>query len=226
MVTGWLGEAGRRVATLFWSKLGVAVVLGASFWLGYGWLARHATFPIHEIPRTWLDRAVPFSPVPWAAIYLSQFLLTGGLPWFIVTRQQLRSYAAAVGLLSAGAFLIFLLYPVASPRPLELPSDGAMGWIVRLDGTYNAFPSLHAGYLVLVAGLGWRLWAGRPPALVVAGFSAWALAILYSTLATGQHYVWDLVAGAALGWLAHRVAWPGANRSAPARPEKSVGVSE
>lgn len=225
MATGWLREAGRRGATLFCPKLGLAVAMTSVFWLGYGWLSRHAILPLREVPVTWLDRTVPFAPVPWAAIYLSQFLLTGGMPWLITTREQLRRYAVAVGLLSGAAFVVFLLCPVASPRPPGLAWDGAMAWIVRLDGPYNAFPSLHAGYLVLIGGLGRQLWPGRIPPPVVAGFGGWAAAILYSTLATGQHYAWDLAAGAALGWVAHRVAWREATGSAPARSGKSAGVS-
>jgi membrane-associated phospholipid phosphatase len=79
--------------------------------------------------------------------------------------------------------------------------------IVRLDGTYNAFPSLHAGFLVYTLALGFRLLGRRLHPLVVAGIGIWTALILYATLATKQHYVLDLLAGGMIGFVAHGLAW-------------------
>lgn len=212
-----MNELLRRVQTLLWPKLGLTLAVNLLFWGGYGWLARHAVFPVQPMARTWLDEAVGFSPEPWAAVYLSQFLLTGLLPWLIDSPQVLRRYVGAMFLLSAVSFVVFLVWPVASPRPSGTTGSTLLAWIFRADGIYNAFPSLHAGFLVLIGGLGWRMFGQRLSPAVIVLFVAWAAAILYSTLATRQHYVWDLVAGCAVGLVADRLAWARFNRSEPAR---------
>lgn len=217
MPAGLMSEVCRRVVALCRAKAGLTLLVNALFWGGYGWLSRHAVFPVRPMAVTWLDEAVHFVPEPWAAVYLSQFLLTGGLPWLIDTAGVLRRYVHALAWLSAASFVVFLVWPVASPRPETLPTSGPMAWIAQADGTYNAFPSLHAGFLVLMGGLGWRMFVHRPPWIVRVFFMLWATAILYATLATRQHYAWDLAAGLALGLLADRMAWRGFNRSAPAR---------
>lgn len=214
-----MNELSRRLRTLVGQKVGLTVAINLLFWGGYGWLARHALFPVRPMASTWVDGAVPFAPAPWAAVYLSQFLLTGLLPWFIDSAAVLRRYVTAMLLLSGVSFVIFLLWPVASPRPAGQLESGLMAWIARVDGSYNAFPSLHAGFLALIGGLGWRMFGRRPAWPVVVLFGAWTAAILYATLATRQHYCWDLVIGLVLGALANRIAWRGFNRSAPARLE-------
>jgi hypothetical protein len=187
-------------------KLGLSVLLNALFWAGYGYLGRYALFPLRTIPLTWLDRNIPFQPEPWAWVYLSQFLLTGILPWLLAGRDEIRRYATSVGVLSLSSFLIFLFLPVASPRPDLAATTGAMRFIAAYDGSLNAFPSLHAGFLVLMARLAWRMGGPvRTPLAVTAGIG-WGGAILYATLATRQHYALDLAAGAGLGWLADWLA--------------------
>jgi membrane-associated phospholipid phosphatase len=189
-----------RFRALLPLKAAVQAVFSLLFWVGYVWLSRHAVFPLRAVPGTWLDRAGPFSPGPWAWVYLSQFLLAGGLPWLIDNRGLLWRYVAAGALMSVASFLLFVFFPVASPRPAGLPDTGPMAWIVRGDGAFNAFPSLHAGFVVLIADLGWRIFR-RPAVSAVLG--VWAVLILYATLATRQHYAWDLAAGLLIGGLAN-----------------------
>ena len=68
-------------------KLLLTVVINVGFWAGYGWLGRNPVFPPWMPPRVWLDTAIAFQPGPWAWVYLSQFLFTGGLPWLIDTQD-------------------------------------------------------------------------------------------------------------------------------------------
>ena len=203
----WSAELARRVTALLGEKLLLTLLLNIVFWGGYGWLSRQAFFSVRQMATTWLDKAVPFAPDFWAWIYLSQFVLTGGVPWLIEQREVLWRYATGLLLLSGLSFAVFLFFPVASPRPAGVVFVGPMAWIARYDGAYNAFPSLHAGFLFLIGGLGWRMFARRPSVRVVTVYVLWACAILYSTLATRQHFAWDLVAGLGLGWFADGVAW-------------------
>jgi membrane-associated phospholipid phosphatase len=199
----------RRLGALLRLKVGLTIGLNLLFWLGYGSLSRHALFTECSIPLTWLDRAVPFAPRFWAWVYLSQFAITGGLPWLIDSRAVLGRYVVGLAVLSGVSFMIFLFWPVASPRPADLSDAGPMWWIARGDGPYNAFPSLHAGFLVFMGGMGWRMFPARPNPALCLLFLTWSAAILYSTLATRQHYALDLVAGGVIGLVADRVAWAG-----------------
>jgi membrane-associated phospholipid phosphatase len=207
-------------------KLRLTVVLNLFFWAGYALLSRHAFFPLHTLPLTWLDRTVPFQPEPWGWVYLSQFLFTGTLPWLIPTNAGLRRYVTGLIFMSTVSFAIFLFFPVASPHPSSLTATGAMGWIVGYDGPFNAFPSLHAGFLIYMASLTWRMFRGRLSGAVICGGLVWGALILYATLATRQHYALDLVAGAALGYAADRLAWRGSSgASAAATMALSNGVA-
>jgi hypothetical protein len=87
-------------------------------------------------------------------------------------------------------------------------------------------PSLHAGLVVYSLLFGLRVLRDvlRPRALTAASIAgcAWAALILYSTLATKQHWALDLPPGMALAACAHALAWRGARpvalrRGAPIR---------
>jgi membrane-associated phospholipid phosphatase len=197
----------QRIATLWRLKLGVTAVVSVLFWSFYLFLSRHPLFPVHTLPMTWIDHWAGYRPSPWAWIYESIFLLTGIAPWLIVSRAELRRYIFGFTLLSAVSFILFALFPVASPRPAHLESSTFLIFITQVDGPLNAFPSLHAGCLIYNLALirhlfGRQLspWAGI--ALVI-----WAGFILFATLATKQHYAVDLLAGGLIGWAADQVAW-------------------
>jgi membrane-associated phospholipid phosphatase len=116
------------------------------------------------------------------------------------------------------SFLVFLFFPVALPRGAEVSSDPFMQWIIRHDGRFNCFPSLHAAFLAYSSGLAWRMFGKAWSGWVIGLVGVWGGLILYSTLATKQHYAWDLVAGLVLGWIACVVAWRGA-------PENSIEIT-
>ncbi len=191
-------------------KLLLFITINAVFWVGYQWLSRHAHFPLRAIPVTWLDRAVPFQPELWSWVYLSQFLFTGALPLLLVTPAEIRRYLVSLAVMSITSFAIFLFLPTAGPRPNAVGDDAAMRWIASADGPLNALPSLHAAFLVCMGRLAWRMFGWKAVPVVV----PWGAAILYSTLATKQHYALDLLTGGALGWLADSLAWRGVSAAA------------
>lgn len=129
------------------------------------------------------------------------------MPWLLVKKEGVHRYAMGVAVMSAASFLIFYIFPVAAPRVVNLPADGSMAWIVMYDGPLNAFPSLHAGFLIYTGLLAWRMFGHVMPRVVAVGGLIWGGLILYSTIATRQHYALDLVAGAALGYVADWFAW-------------------
>src|SRR5262249_40411526 len=99
-------------------------------------------------------------------------------------------------------------------------SERFLAFVQRLDARSNSFPSMHTSVAMLTA-----LYLQPHFGAWVFGFPA---LIGLSCLFTKQHYLVDLPAGAALGWLAYRVcALAGGGRThAPARARRSpVGGS-
>ncbi len=197
----------RRFAALWPLKLAVTAVVSVLFWSFYLFLSRHPLLPVHPLPITWLDTWAGYRPSPWAWVYESIFLLTGVSPWLIISREQMRRYIVGFALLSTVSFVVFALFPVASPRPPDSQLSAFLIFITRVDGPLNAFPSLHAGCLIYALALIRHLFGPqlRPPVAIL--LLIWAGLILFGTLATKQHYAVDLLAGGLLGWAADWVAW-------------------
>jgi membrane-associated phospholipid phosphatase len=204
----------QRFRALWRTKLCLTFILNVWFWGVYLFLSRHAIFPCHALPLTFLDRWAGFRPYPWAWIYESNFLITGIIPWLTISQVEIRRYATGFLALSALSFLVFVLFPVASPRPHGLEENATLIFITHVDGPLNAFPSLHAGCLVYTIALARRLFGRQLHPAVLAMLLVWAALILFATLATKQHYAVDLLAGGLLGWAADWFAWRHAGRDA------------
>jgi hypothetical protein len=111
-----------------------------------------------------------------------------------------------------GAQPVFLLFPTAPPRVLEgfVDTLGQLSGFdmehpafVRLYNPVAAMPSLHVAFAVVTAGtIAER--AGSPLARVVA--HSYPPVVSLVVAGTGNHYVLDAVAGAALGAAARRLA--------------------
>jgi membrane-associated phospholipid phosphatase len=186
--------------------------LNIVFWSVYFFLSRHALFRAHPLPITWLDDWAGFRPYPWVWIYESNFLLVPAIPWLIVSREELRRCVAGLILLAVVSFAIFVVFPVASPRPADLGTNPFMLFIARADGPFNAFPSLHASTLIYAIVLAKRLFGRRLSPVIFAALILWAVLIFFATLATKQHYAIDLLAGGLIGWAADWVVWRNGSR--------------
>jgi membrane-associated phospholipid phosphatase len=142
-----------------------------------------------------------------AAYYVAGYvpLLVAGLLWLgLVDRPSYRAARRALlaALLVAG--VVYVLLPVAPPRlvpelgladPVGLDPDGD----VLLGLPYNpyaALPSLHVGHVILLAAAALRI--ARSP-LLRAAWVAQPILMAIAVVATGNHYVLDVAAGAALG---------------------------
>ena len=192
-------------------KVALLVIANAVFWGGYQILGRHAFFSPREVPLTWLDRAVDYQPDGWVWVYLSQYVFTSALPLLLTTREALWRYARTLALMSGGAFVVFLFFPTPGPRPLEVGGNIAMQFLATADAPMNALPSLHAAFIACMTALAWRMFRSSGTLAVSA---VWGPAILFSTLATKQHYALDLLAGLLLGAVADWLAWRGASAAA------------
>ena len=143
-------EVLRRFTAQWRLKLALGLLMNAVFWTGYLLLSRHAVHPIHTLPMTSLDEWAGFHPGGWIWAYESAFLLSGIVPWLIETREEVWRYVCGFAILCITSFVIFALFPVASPRPVELRAYPTRLFLTRWDGPLNAFPSMHAGCLIYV----------------------------------------------------------------------------
>jgi hypothetical protein len=126
----------------------------------------------------------------------------------------------ATALATLGAQPVFLLFPVAPPRTLEHVVDTIAdvsgvdldsGLVARLYDPIAAMPSIHIAYAVITAT---GIAETSSSAFVRAAAPAYPPAVALVIFATGNHYVLDAIAGAALGLLGLRLAraleWPAA----------------
>jgi membrane-associated phospholipid phosphatase len=202
-------------------KVGVLLGLALGICIPYFGLQRVDGLPLRSVPVTALDRIIPFEPA-WIWVYVSLALLVPLAPLLSSRRAELARYARGLAMLCVPCFLVFLLFPVGGPRPGALPDTALYRWIVGVDGPSNSMPSLHAGLtLYSLLHLARVLPAARPRWITAAGW-AWGALILYSTLATRQHWVVDLPAGMGIAWIAHAIAW----RAAPSeRTDEGVALA-
>jgi processive 1,2-diacylglycerol beta-glucosyltransferase len=141
--------------------------------------------------------------------------------WLYLRRPDVyRGARTALLGINAAAFAVFVVWPVAPPR--LVPGDGVVdvvarsgtwgswsqiGAVAQHSAQYGAFPSLHIAWalwvLIVVRAASDRALPRRLAALHLA-------ATVAVVLSTGNHYVIDVAAGAALGV----VAWALATRSA------------
>ena len=101
-------------------------------------------------PEIALDRALSLQPA-WMLVYGSLYVFILLLPVLVVRQQELfRRGLQAYLMVMLVAYVGFLLYPTAAPRPAEVLGDGFAAWSLRLayslDPPYNCFPSLHVAY--------------------------------------------------------------------------------
>ena len=194
------------------AKLGVWAGLAIGICVPYFALQHVGGPALRVLTATFVDRAIPFAPA-WIHVYVSLGLLVPLAPLLAGSRAELTRYAVGLALLCIPCFLIFLAVPVLGPRPEAAAGPELYALIVLVDRPSNSLPSLHAGLTLYSLLFLHRILdhtlspAGRRAMTVVGG--AWGALILYSTLATKQHWAVDLPAGMLIAWAAHRLAWRG-----------------
>jgi hypothetical protein len=172
--------------------------------VGIYWLLNHyPPFAPRELPLTWIDRALPFSPwTIWG--YFALIAMAVLLPLGVDSRKTFRRLLLAYGLAMGTAWLFFIFFPTRYIRP-PLPDDDSwpsMAYrnLLTFDSPLCCFPSSHVIVpLIACAALRNSRYLGAfwyPLAALV-------LICSFSILTMKQHYLWDLLGGAsaaALGW--------------------------
>lgn len=142
------------------------------------------------------EHDLPF--VPWSAVvYLSMDALLLLSAFVFKDSRQLAAFAALLIVETLVAAPVFVLLPVAdvfAPRA----ASGVAGVFFQLADTMNLernyLPSLHVAFSVTAA----KAYGGR-------WWWLWAVAIAASTVLMKEHYVVDVLAGAALALLVYRL---------------------
>jgi hypothetical protein len=131
-------------------------------------------------------------------------ILATGLALFLLRRDRYRLLRNAMFVSGAIGFLFFAFFPVAPPRLMDL---GLVDTVTQesssyralqppgLTNQYAAFPSLHAGWNVLVG----VVLFGTTTHLAVRAFAVLSpLAMMLAVVATANHFVVDVAGGIAV----------------------------
>ena len=215
-----------RIATCWRLKLALSAALATFFCVPYFLIGNYPIVPVHTLPLSAIDRAIGFDPAFWVWIYQSEYLLINVTPWLSVDRAALLRYARGFLILCVVSFVCFAIYPIRAPKPQVDEATGMYWLLQQYDVPLNSLPSLHAAlvvYTLRFAQKGLRPLYSRGTAPFI---WAWAGLILYATLATKEHYLVDIIAGALLALLVDAWVWRDQPRSALAASEKSLSSSE
>lgn len=196
---------------LWWVKAPGFMLYIWLFFQAYFFLLRYPHAEVVTMPLTWLDTVIPMQAWAWVP-YLSLWFYTSLSPALMPGVRQLLYCGLAVGSVCLLGLLCFYLWPTVVP-PVERPPGTGLALLEGTDAAGNACPSLHVAIAVysalwlhaqlrgVGAGRGWQAVSG-----------SWCLLIVYSTLATKQHVLLDVLAGAALGLSVATVSLAGYRR--------------
>ena len=181
-------------------NLVLSVFLIVGVYQFYFWCQRnHLTAP-REL-RLRLDDWIPYWP-SWVWIYSCIYYpLILYLNFVMESPRHFTHVAVSYVLLLGLQMAFFVLFPVTTPehwrafnRQRTL-SERFLALVQRFDARSNSFPSMHVSVAMLTS-------LHLLPYLGALSF-AFPLLIALSCLFTKQHYLLDLPAGAALGWVVH-----------------------
>lgn len=217
----WLRALGRRWVALWPLKAAGTTAFIWLFFEVYFYVLHHPGGPTRTMPLTPLDGLVGPSVLGFP-IYASLWVYVSLAPALLGSFRALLRYGVWVSLLCLVCLALFWAFPTQVPPAAarDWAAYPGMALLKGIDSAGNACPSLHVASAVFTA-----VWLQRlliavhaPPVWRVVNAVA-CLAIAWSTLATQQHVVLDVAAGAAIGalcaWLSLRR--PGTSLQAPLR---------
>lgn len=164
----------------------------------YFWCQRNYVAQPREL-RLPVDDWIPYRP-GWVWIYsFLYYPVILYINWTVESPRQFTHLAISYLLLLGFQMAFFLGFPVVTPESWRQHNRGRtlserfLAFVQSLDARTNSFPSMHTSVATLTA-------LHLSPIL-----GSWALAfpllIGLSCLFTKQHYLIDVPAGAAIGWV-------------------------
>ncbi len=199
-VDAWRLELLRRIRIRPVAK-GLATTLGISaFFIAYFWVLHHPFSVPTFMPLTALDRIIAFEPGA-LPVYFSLWLYVGIAPALLDSGRALAAYGLATLAISVIGLGIFMAWPTAvPPAAIDWSLHPSIEFLKGVDLAANACPSLHVAFAVFTGLCLHRLLRDMHSRRWLLALNwAWCIGILYSTLATRQHVVLDVLAGTLLG---------------------------
>lgn len=188
------GAAGGWVVWRHWFLAQRWVIAAALLsFVGYFGTSHIPGLTAHRIPATVIDSAIPLLPIT-AYGYVSLYpLLLGNLIYLVPRPQALLPLLKAFILANTLSGIWFVCYRTTVDRPPlpDMPGAGLLGLIWSADPPFNALPSLHTAYSLLIAAAHLR-WSTPWRWVIV----AWAAMIIVTTMTTKQHLFLDVAGGA------------------------------
>ena len=150
-----------------------------------------------------LDRSIPFIP-EFSLLYLTLYPMFL-LPFFYVKDGEFfRLMAYAYLTLMVICYAVFLMYPVAMPRPTTWTGPDLSIWILgmiyRNDNARNCFPSMHAAMSMMAALTLLEINRLRGWIALFVTFSLGAAALFIR-----QHFIVDIFAGFVLAFVVYYI---------------------
>lgn len=182
--------------TLWWFKaIGITAFMSL-FFMVYLDLLKDPVGQVSLVPRLALDEWIGFHPLALIP-YLSLWVYVSLPPVFLLTVRDNLAYGIRIGAMCVAGLLIFRFWPTAvPPSDIDWAQHAGMSFLKSVDAAGNACPSLHVATALFSA-----VWLHRllrrfdaPPVLLPCN-ALWCAAIIWSTVATRQHVVLDVLAG-------------------------------
>lgn len=198
----WYHQVFHRLVLLWPLKaFGTMAFMSLFFW-GYFAVLAHPLRPAIVMPVIALDDWIPFSAAAFP-VYVSLWVYVSLPPALLGSLRSLLWFGGWIAALCLFCLGIFWLLPTAVPvAAIDWQQYPQMALIKGMDAGGNACPSLHVGSAIFSA-----CWLQRlcremqaPRLLAVLSWLGCAL-IVWSTVATRQHVVLDVVAGGVVGAL-------------------------
>jgi membrane-associated phospholipid phosphatase len=206
----WYVALGQRIATLWVVKM-IGTTVGISgFFVVYFWVMHNPPSEPMVMPLTRLDHWVGVSDDAMV-LYGSLWFYISLAPAFAKDKAELWACARDAAIMAAVGLVVFWLFPTTVPVfAVDWAQYPALQFLKATDVGGNAFPSLHVAFAVLTAVLLERqLRSVQAPTWLRVLNLLWAFGIVYSTLATRQHVLLDVLGGTLL---AAAVSWAGTTR--------------
>lgn len=202
----WMQALALRLRTHWFLKM-VGTTVGISgFFVLYFWVMHSMAARAVTVPMMAVDRWVGVSEVALLP-YVSLWLYVSLAPAFAADLASLRRYVAGALTIAGLGLATYWLFPTVTPAfGVDWAQYPALQLLKASDMGGNAFPSLHvafAGYTAVV--IARELRSLQAPRWARALNWFWCGAIVYSTLATRQHVMVDVIGGLALTWFAVRL---------------------
>ena len=196
----WYRRLWARFVVLWPLKaLGTMGFMALFFWAYFAVLRQ----PLHEatvMPTLAADRWIAFTPAAFP-VYSALWVYVSLPPAFLGGLRSLLWFGVWISALCLACLGIFWLLPTAVPSAgIDWSAYPELALIKSVDAGGNACPSLHVASSIFSA-----LWLERiarsigAPRWLRAASALFCLAILWSTIATRQHVVLDVLAGVATG---------------------------